>query len=109
VVDSLLSDYTLQIYAPGLELLVSTLPFMPMAPSCAGIPRGWRAQHHREHVEGDYKKPPPPGMYERLHARSRALMKREAVWIAADLRPIVVAAIVEKACGTSHTGGGRVP
>jgi hypothetical protein len=24
-----------------------------------GDPRGWRARHHREHVDGDYKNPPP--------------------------------------------------
>src|SRR4029079_6566514 len=26
-----------------------------------GDPRGWRSRHHREHVDGDYKNPPPTG------------------------------------------------
>ena len=46
-----------------------------------GDPRGWRARHHREHVDGDYKNPPPAGMYSRLHAYSKSLMKREKVEI----------------------------
>ena len=25
-----------------------------------GDERGWRSRNHREHVEGDYKNPPPP-------------------------------------------------
>jgi hypothetical protein len=29
-----------------------------------GDARGFRTRHHREHVEGDYKNPPPPGIYE---------------------------------------------
>lgn len=42
-----------------------------------GDPRGWRARHHREHVEGDYKSPPPAGMYDGLHQYSKHLVKRE--------------------------------
>ena len=26
-----------------------------------GDPKGFRTLHHREHIEGDYKHPPPPG------------------------------------------------
>ncbi len=44
-----------------------------------GDPRGWRARHHREHVQGDYKDPPPEGTYDRLHARSKQLMTRPPV------------------------------
>lgn len=39
-----------------------------------GDARGWRARHHREHVDGDYKNPPPPGKYAALHRQSRELM-----------------------------------
>src|SRR3954469_8997801 len=49
-----------------------------------GDPRGWRARHHREHVIGDYKNPPPRGMYEKIFARSKSLMKRDAVRINRD-------------------------
>ncbi len=41
-----------------------------------GDPRGWRARHHREHVEGDYKDPPPPGTYDRRHQHARRIMRR---------------------------------
>ncbi len=61
-----------------------------------GDPRGWRARHHREHVEGDYRNPPPPGTYAQLHELSKSLMTRDPVRIAAALRPIVVGSIVEK-------------
>ena len=44
-----------------------------------GDPRGWRARHHREHVEGDYKRPPPTGKYDALHEYSKSLMKRDPV------------------------------
>ena len=44
-----------------------------------GDPRGWRARDHREHVNGDYRSPPPAGAYDVLHAHSRRLMKRPAV------------------------------
>jgi hypothetical protein len=44
-----------------------------------GDPRGWRARHHREHVDGDYKNPPPTGIYDKLFERSKRLMKRQRV------------------------------
>jgi hypothetical protein len=63
-----------------------------------GDPRGWRARHHREHVDGDYKNPPPPGKYDTLYELSQALMKRDPVRIATHLRQFVVNAIAEKLC-----------
>ena len=36
-----------------------------------GDPRGFRTRHHRFHVEGDYKDPPPPGRYEKMHKQSQ--------------------------------------
>jgi REP element-mobilizing transposase RayT len=60
-----------------------------------GDPRGWRSLHHREHVEGDYKQPPPRGVYDNLHELSKALMKRDAVRIAAELRQFVADAVAE--------------
>jgi REP element-mobilizing transposase RayT len=44
-----------------------------------GDPRGWRARHHRQHVNGDYKRPPPPDAYTRLLAYSKFIMKRDAI------------------------------
>jgi len=31
-----------------------------------GDPRGFRTRDHRQEVAGDYKQPPPPGLYDRL-------------------------------------------
>lgn len=40
-----------------------------------GDARGFRTRHHREHIQGDYRHPPPPGTYdEKLH-RSQTLLK----------------------------------
>lgn len=44
-----------------------------------GDPRGWRSRHHREHVEGDYKSPPPEGAYDEEYRRSMAGMKGRPV------------------------------
>lgn len=51
-----------------------------------GDERGWRARHHREHVIGDYKSPPPKGMYDALKARSRSLMTRPEVHLSPRAR-----------------------
>ena len=61
-----------------------------------GDPRGWRARHHREHVEGDYKNPPPKGTYDELFEHSKSLMKRDPVRIQKDRRTFVLNCIVEK-------------
>jgi len=61
-----------------------------------GDPRGWRARHHREHVEGDYKNPPPKGMYDKLYEYSKSLMKRDPEKIAGELRRFVVNAVAER-------------
>lgn len=61
-----------------------------------GDPRGWRARHHREHVQGDYKKPPPSGKYDALFNYSKSLMKRDPVRIVRELRQFVVDAIVAR-------------
>ena len=46
-----------------------------------GDPKGFRTRHHREHVEGDYKIPPPAGMYAARHENARRLMKRDPVFL----------------------------
>ena len=61
-----------------------------------GDARGWRARHHREHVDGDYKNPPPAGKYDALFEYSRSLMKRDPVRIDRELRQFVVDAIVAR-------------
>ncbi len=60
-----------------------------------GDGRGWRSRHHREHVDGDYKNPPPMGMYDELYDKSNRLMKREPVILPWELRVVAVKALVE--------------
>ena len=68
----------------------------PLPRVAAGRPRGFRTRHHREHVEGDYKSPPPPGTHEALLERSRRLLKQPAVRIPESWRPIIGTAVREK-------------
>lgn len=56
-------------------------------------PRGFRTRHHREHVEGDYKRPPPTGVYEQRYQDSRQKMKREPVFLSVEARRVAVEAI----------------
>jgi hypothetical protein len=60
-----------------------------------GDPRGFRTRHHREHVEGDYKNPPPKGTYDWQHQRSKKLLKQAPVALSREWRPVVGAALVE--------------
>ena|SRR5205809_5238686 len=59
-----------------------------------GDPRGWRARHHREHVVGDYKNPPPKRKY--LFEYSKSLMNRDPVKIENELRQFVLDAPIDK-------------
>lgn len=59
-----------------------------------GDPRGFRTRGHREHVEGDYQRPPTAGTYEQRHGSAKRLMKRPAVVLSQDARRIVLDAIV---------------
>lgn len=61
-----------------------------------GDPRGFRTRHHREHVEGDYKDPPPPGKYARDEQRSKKLLKQPPVVILWEFRVHVAQALREK-------------
>jgi len=61
-----------------------------------GDPRGWRARHHRELCEGDYKHRPPQGKYDALYELSKALMKRDPVRIATALRQFIANAVAAR-------------
>lgn len=61
-----------------------------------GDPRGFRTRHHREHIEGDYKNPPPPGTYDGKLERSERLMKQPPVVIPVGFRKVIGHAIIEK-------------
>lgn len=60
-----------------------------------GDPRGWRARDHREHVDGDFRSPPPEGIYDALHEQSKRLMTRQGVVLGWDARVVAVRAIVD--------------
>jgi hypothetical protein len=64
-----------------------------------GDSRGFRTRHHREHVEGDYKKPPPRGMYADRQQRSRDGMPQQPVVLPRALRPVVGQAILQRLRG----------
>lgn len=55
-----------------------------------GDPRGFRTRKHREHVEGDYKSPPPKGIYEQRHRDARDQMKRDTVRLDMKARSVVL-------------------
>lgn len=59
-----------------------------------GDPRGFRTRHHRMHVEGDYKNPPPKGTWDEVHKRSRELMTRRPVVLSKPQREIVIESVV---------------
>ena len=60
-----------------------------------GDPKGFRTRHHREHVDGDYRNPPPTGKYASRHQHAKRLMKREPVFLSTDQRKLVAKLLVE--------------
>lgn len=61
-----------------------------------GDGRGFRTRHHREHIEGDYKNPPPAGEYAKRAARSRESLKQDPVVWGPEWRAVVGGALVER-------------
>ncbi len=74
--------------------------------------RGWRSRHHREHVEGDYRHPPPPELHEHRLQRSRRELKRPPIRLTPAQRAEAGQALVwvltrqvqllALACGPTH-------
>lgn len=64
-----------------------------------GDARGFRTRHHRQHVEGDYKNPPPPGAFAAKEKRSRKLLKQNAVELAPKFRATIGQALVARFIG----------
>ncbi|MGC4005465.1 MAG: hypothetical protein QM811_21050 [Pirellulales bacterium] len=60
-----------------------------------GDPRGFRTPKHREHVEGDYKQPPPKGRYDGLHQNRLESMRNDRYRIPKALFKQVGEAIVD--------------
>jgi hypothetical protein len=60
-----------------------------------GDPRGFRTRHRRQHVEGDYKHPPPKRKYEALHTRAKGIMSREPVYLTPPQQIFVCSELVQ--------------
>jgi hypothetical protein len=60
-----------------------------------GDPRSFRTRHHREHIEGDYKHPPPKGKYDARHEYAKRLMKRDPIFLTVEQRILIVRLLVE--------------
>ena len=61
-----------------------------------GDPRGFRTRGQRQHVDGDYKNPPPPGKYQGLHAHAKRSMKKPPVKIPPKLREVIARRCLEQ-------------
>ncbi|XAM01186.1 hypothetical protein OT109_07315 [Phycisphaeraceae bacterium D3-23] len=61
-----------------------------------GDPRGFRTFRHREHVEGDYRKPPAPGVWEAAFETSKEAMKFPPLVLDRSRRECVCTAMVDK-------------
>jgi hypothetical protein len=61
-----------------------------------GDARGFRTRHHREHVEGDYKHPTPPGEHDALLARSKKLLRAGPTRLTPEQRRVVCGALAHK-------------
>jgi hypothetical protein len=59
-----------------------------------GDARGFRTRHHREHIEGDYKNPPPLERYADRRRHSQESLKQPPVFLEEAWRPIIGQALV---------------
>jgi hypothetical protein len=60
-----------------------------------GDPRGWRSFDHKQHVEGDYRRPPVVGTYDGLHDNAKQAMRRDAVVLSAAQQMVAARIMVE--------------
>ena len=60
-----------------------------------GDKRRWRSRHHKVHVNGDYKDPPPPGAHDDLRRHAQDAMTQAPVFLNVRQREIVGQALVE--------------
>ena len=67
-----------------------------------GDPRGFRTRHHRLHVEGDYKHPPPKGTHLPILHRSKLLLKQPKIILAPAQQGIIGFAFLESLASLGH-------
>ena len=80
-------------WAPGTDGI--TLTETPTERWLPGDKRGWRSRHHKVHVDGDYKNPPPPGVDDGLREHAERVMGQSAVILDTRQRRIAGEALVE--------------
>ena len=68
-----------------------------------GDPRGFRTRHHRQHIEGDYKHPPPPGAFTAELEQSKRSMTQPPVKLTPHQRQVVLDALVVRLHGLDVT------
>lgn len=61
-----------------------------------GDPRGFRTFRHRLHVEGDYRNPPPPRIYEPIFESSKKRMRSPPIKLTATQRIVLRDALLER-------------
>jgi len=61
-----------------------------------GDPRGFRTFQHRQHVQGDYRNPPPPGIYAPIFEKSKTELRYPPVQLNTRQRHIACRAMIEK-------------
>lgn len=61
-----------------------------------GDPRGFRTFRHRCHVEGDYRNPPPPGVWAPIFEFSRKRLRWPPVILSPEARDVLCRALVDR-------------
>jgi REP element-mobilizing transposase RayT len=57
---------------------------------------GFRTYRHKQHVQGDYRHPPPPGVYAPLFEYCRGKLKHPPVKLSVVQRQIICRAMIER-------------
>lgn len=61
-----------------------------------GDPRGFRTYHHNQHVEGDYRNPPPPGVFAPLFEYAKGKLKHPPVKLSVPQRRVICRAMIAR-------------
>lgn len=61
-----------------------------------GDPRGFRTFRHRQHVEGDYRNPPPPGVFAPIFEKSKTELRYPPVKLNAQQRRVLCRAMIDR-------------
>ncbi|MBI1372562.1 MAG: hypothetical protein GC159_07350 [Phycisphaera sp.] len=61
-----------------------------------GDRRGFRTFRHRAHVDGDYRNPPPPGVFEPVFEESKRNLRYPPVALSTEQRRVACEAMIDK-------------